>query len=304
MGNEPPVLSHQARFGAIRHLRRAVLASLGCALHGNRETGHGQVARSQTAVVVRLGHRQSTGCAVQLAGEVLAAGDPGYDPARAGLERHDRPAPRRDRPLPRRRRCHRGRRFARARHLPVAIRGGGHNVAGHAVCDDGVMIDLSEMRSVQVDPERRRACVEGGATWRDVDRETQAFGLAMPGGLISTPAWRASRSAAASAGCAAAMACPSTISCRPRSLRRTGACCARSVDENADLLWALQRRRRQLRSGYGVRVRVASGRAGADVLRADLPDRGGSRADPLLARLPCRQERPRRLHRRILDHPE
>ena len=69
-------------------------------------------------------------------------------------------------------------------HLPVAIRGGAHNVAGYAVCDNGVMIDLSAMRSVRVDPERRRAWVEGGATWRDVDRETQAFGLATPGGLI------------------------------------------------------------------------------------------------------------------------
>ena len=53
--------------------------------------------------------------------------------------------------------------FAGEHHLPVAIRGGGHNVAGHAVCDDGVMIDLSEMRSVQVDPERRRARVAGGS---------------------------------------------------------------------------------------------------------------------------------------------
>jgi FAD/FMN-containing dehydrogenase len=75
--------------------------------------------------------------------------------------------------------------FAGKHQLPVAIRGGGHNVAGHAVCDDGVMIDLSEMRSVQVDPERRRARVAGGATRRDVDGETQAFRLAAPGGPTS-----------------------------------------------------------------------------------------------------------------------
>ncbi len=76
-------------------------------------------------------------------------------------------------------------RFARYRGLAVAIKGGGHNVAGHAVCDGGLLIDLSRMRSVRVDPAARRAHVEGGATWGDVDRETQAFGLATPGGLIS-----------------------------------------------------------------------------------------------------------------------
>ena len=75
--------------------------------------------------------------------------------------------------------------FARAHRLPVSIRGGGHNVAGHAVGEAGVMIDLSAMRAVRVDAERRRAFVEGGATWGDVDAATQAFGLATPGGLIS-----------------------------------------------------------------------------------------------------------------------
>ena len=76
-------------------------------------------------------------------------------------------------------------RFARDQGLPVSIRAGGHNVAGHAVCDGGMMIDLSLMRSVRVNPERRRAWVERGATWRDVDRQTTAFGLATPGGLVS-----------------------------------------------------------------------------------------------------------------------
>jgi hypothetical protein len=75
--------------------------------------------------------------------------------------------------------------FAGTHGLPVSIKGGGHNVAGHAVCDDGLMIDLSLMRAVRVDPQTRRARVEGGCTWGDLDRESQVFGLATPGGLIS-----------------------------------------------------------------------------------------------------------------------
>jgi FAD binding domain/Berberine and berberine like len=76
-------------------------------------------------------------------------------------------------------------RFAREHDLPVSVRGGGHAVAGHAVCDDGVMIDLSLMRSVRVDPAARTARAAGGALWGDVDRATQAAGLATTGGLIS-----------------------------------------------------------------------------------------------------------------------
>jgi len=77
-------------------------------------------------------------------------------------------------------------RFARERGLPVAIRGGGHNVAGSAVCDHGLVIDLAAMKSVRVDPSARRARAEGGVLWGEYDHETQAFGLASPGGAVST----------------------------------------------------------------------------------------------------------------------
>jgi FAD binding domain/Berberine and berberine like len=76
--------------------------------------------------------------------------------------------------------------FARAHRLLVAVRGGGHNVAGNATCDGGLVIDLSEMKSIRVDPVQRTARAEAGATWGEFDRETQTFGLATPGGQIST----------------------------------------------------------------------------------------------------------------------
>jgi FAD/FMN-containing dehydrogenase len=76
-------------------------------------------------------------------------------------------------------------RFARDRNLEVAVRGGGHNVAGTAVCDGGIVIDLSAMRAVAVDPHSRTAHVQGGALWGDVDHETQAHGLATTGGIVS-----------------------------------------------------------------------------------------------------------------------
>ena len=77
-------------------------------------------------------------------------------------------------------------RLARREKLLVAVRGGGHNIAGNAVCDGGLLIDLSLMRSVRVDPVARTARVEPGATLADVDRETQAFALATPTGINST----------------------------------------------------------------------------------------------------------------------
>jgi FAD/FMN-containing dehydrogenase len=77
-------------------------------------------------------------------------------------------------------------RLARDLDVQPAVRGGGHNIAGNAVCEGGLMIDLSPMRSVRVDPEARRAYVEPGATLADFDREAQAFALATPLGINST----------------------------------------------------------------------------------------------------------------------
>ena len=121
----------------------------------------------------------------QIEGAVLAPGSEGYDEARAVwnamIDR--RPALIAQ--------CFSSRdvaatlAFAKRRDYPVSIRGGGHNVAGHAVCDDGIMVDLRRMREVSVDAENRTARVAGGATWGDVDAASQAHGLATPGGLIS-----------------------------------------------------------------------------------------------------------------------
>ena len=76
--------------------------------------------------------------------------------------------------------------FARDQELAIAVRGGGHNVAGFGTCDGGIVIDLSAMKGVRVDPARRRGWAQGGLTWGEFDHETQAFGLATTGGVNTT----------------------------------------------------------------------------------------------------------------------
>jgi FAD/FMN-containing dehydrogenase len=76
--------------------------------------------------------------------------------------------------------------FARDSGLPFAVRGGGHSAAGNGVCDDGIVIDLSLMKGIRVDPVGCTARAEAGVTWGEFDTETQAFGLATTGGVIST----------------------------------------------------------------------------------------------------------------------
>ena len=122
----------------------------------------------------------------QVAGPVLSPADAGYEEARRV---HNGMIDRRPALIAR---CNgtadvqAAVRFARARGLEIAVRGGGHNVAGNAVCEGGLMIDLSAMRGVHVDPRARRARAQGGATWADYNRETQRHGLASTGGVGST----------------------------------------------------------------------------------------------------------------------
>jgi FAD/FMN-containing dehydrogenase len=119
-------------------------------------------------------------------GVVLTSGDPGYDDARAiwnGLI---------DRRPALIVQCSGAAdvvdavNFARERGLLLSVKGGGHNVAGHAVNDGGLVIDLSPMRGIHVEPSTQTVRAEGGALWGDCDRETQLFGLAVPGGVVST----------------------------------------------------------------------------------------------------------------------
>lgn len=121
-----------------------------------------------------------------LTGQVCARGEPGYDEARtiwnAMIDRLPGVVVR----------CTSAAdvvgavRFANAHDLDIAVRGGGHNIAGNAVCEGGMLIDLSPMKSVHVDPAARRARVDPGCTLGEVDRETQAFGLVLPTGINST----------------------------------------------------------------------------------------------------------------------
>ncbi|MCE9662221.1 FAD-binding oxidoreductase [Halomonas sp. M5N1S17] len=121
-----------------------------------------------------------------LRGALLQAGDPDYESARrlynGMIDKRPRLIARCGNVADVIRAVH----FAREQGLPLAVRGGGHNGAGLGGCDDGLVIDLSALRGIRIDPAMRTARVEGGCTWGDVDHATHAFGLATVSGIIST----------------------------------------------------------------------------------------------------------------------
>jgi FAD/FMN-containing dehydrogenase len=130
--------------------------------------------------------------------------------------------------------------LAVARDLPIAIRGGGHNVAGHAVCEDGVMIDLSLMRGVTVGASARVAKVQGGALWRDVDAATQEHGLATPGGLISDTGVAGLTLSGGIGWLRAQHGLSIDNLIAADVVTADGTLIHTSADENPELLWALQ----------------------------------------------------------------
>jgi FAD/FMN-containing dehydrogenase len=130
--------------------------------------------------------------------------------------------------------------FGRDNDLLVAVRGGGHNVAGRALCDGGIVIDLSRMKGIHVDAKNRRARVQGGATLGDVDRETHVFGLAVPAGVVSKTGI-AGLTLGGGVGWLVrkyGMTCDNVLSFE--LVTASGEAVVASADENEDLFWALR----------------------------------------------------------------
>lgn len=176
----------------------------------------------------------------QVRGAVVQAGDAGYDDARTVYNTmHSRwptlvlrAADAED--------VVAGVRFARANGLILAVRGGNHSMPGFGSCDDGLVIDLSSMRHIDVDPGRRVAMVAGGCTWAEVNEATHRHGLATTGGLISTTGV-GGLTLGGGIGylCRAhGLACDNLLAAEV--VTADGARLRASADEHADLLWALR----------------------------------------------------------------
>jgi FAD/FMN-containing dehydrogenase len=175
-----------------------------------------------------------------LAGAVLTPADPGYNDARRCFNAmiDSRPAAIA--------RC-RGARdvatafdFARTLEVEVAVRGGGHNPAGHCLVGGGLVIDLSQMRRVDVDPEGLRARAEGGATWLDFDTATAALGLVAPGGVVVTTGVCGLTLGGGIGHLTAqyGLTCDHLVGAE--IVTPDGSLVRASEDENAELLWALR----------------------------------------------------------------
>src|SRR5262249_18398012 len=130
--------------------------------------------------------------------------------------------------------------FGQGAGLEIAVRGGGHNPAGHCTVDDGLVIDLSRMRDVRVDPEKQTALSQGGATWLDFDTATQDHGLVTPGGVVGSTGV----TGLALGGGIGHLTAQYGLTCdnlfAAELITPDGATIRASEDENPELLWGLR----------------------------------------------------------------
>ncbi len=130
--------------------------------------------------------------------------------------------------------------YARREGLRVSVRGGGHNVAGTALVEDGVVIDFSRLRSVEVDPNRRRATVQPGVLWGDVDAATQVHGLAMPAGIVTHTGVAGLTLGGGFGWLSRRWGLTSDNLLSARMLLADGRRVVASADDHPDLFWAIQ----------------------------------------------------------------
>ena len=210
------------------------------AANGDREAGRSVPVRTLSGGEVQIPVAAFESLAASLGHRLVLPGNPEYDDARHvwnGMIDRKPAAVAVCRDPSDVQRCLQ---FARAYHLLVAVRGGAHNVAGFATCDGGLVIDLSRLREIDLDPVARTARVGAGVTWAELDRQTQAFGLAVPGGVVSTTGV-AGLTLGGGQGWLRrtyGMSCDSLLSADV--IAPDGACLTASDTKNTDLFWALR----------------------------------------------------------------
>jgi FAD/FMN-containing dehydrogenase len=168
-------------------------------------------------------------------------------------------------------------RFARARGLPVSVYGGGHNVTGNAVCDDGVTIDLRPMKGIEIDAAARTCRAQAGLTWGELDAATQAHGLAVTAGRMSTTGLGGLVLGGGSGWLERMLGYAVDNLLSVEIVTADGRVLTTSESEHAELFWGGARGRRELRRRDALRAAAASDRARRPRRDADVPGRDGAR---------------------------
>jgi len=165
--------------------------------------------------------------------------------------------------------------YGRGNGMDIAVHGGGHGVSGHAVCDHGLMIDLRPMKGIEIDIERRRACVQSGLTWAEFDAATQRHGLAVTGGRLSTTGIAGLTLGSGSGWLERKLGVTADSLLSVEVVLADGSLVTASEREHEDLFWGLRGGKRELRHRH--RLRLPAARRRTDRSRRDAPARRRAR---------------------------